>query len=213
MRTVAILPVKSFPAAKQRLRDGLDPERREALVQAMLADVLNSLRSADLEAIMVVTASTAARRIALDRGAEVFADQETGHNAAAMLGIQVALERGADRALLVPGDCPVLDSEELDGLLGRPVAAPSVIVVPDRHGTGTNALLLTPPDALEPSFGPGSCQRHVSLARADGIGAEVVVLPSLALDIDTPDDLASLSRVDLARAPMTRWALGQPSRC
>jgi 2-phospho-L-lactate guanylyltransferase len=213
MRTVAILPVKRFPAAKQRLRDGLDPERREALVQAMFTDVLYSLRSADLDSILVVTASPVARRIALEQGAEVLADQEAGHNAAASLGIQAAVERGADRALLVPGDCPALDPQELTDLLRRPVEPPCAIVVPDRHGTGTNALLLTPPDSLSTSFGPGSCERHMSVARAAGINAEVVRVPSLALDIDTPDDLASLSEVAPDRAQLTRVALTQPSRC
>jgi 2-phospho-L-lactate/phosphoenolpyruvate guanylyltransferase len=213
MRTVAILPVKRFPAAKQRLRDGLDPERREALVEAMFADVLDSLRLADLDAIVVVTASDAARRLALDQGAEVLADQEAGHNPAARLGIQAALERGAERALLVPGDCPALDPAELDALLHRSVETPCAFVVPDRHGTGTNALLLTPPDALSPSFGPGSCERHMSLARAAGLKAEVVPIPSLGLDIDTPEDVASLLGVPSERARLTRRALTQPSRC
>jgi 2-phospho-L-lactate/phosphoenolpyruvate guanylyltransferase len=213
MRTVAILPVKSFPAAKQRLRDGLDPERREALVRAMFTDVLDALGGADLDGIVVVTASLPARRIAIDRGAEVLTDHETGHNAAAALGIRAALERGAERTLLVPGDCPALDPQELNALLEHPVSAPSLIVVPDRHGTGTNALLITPPDALAPSFGPGSCQRHMSLARAAGIGAEVVRLPSLGLDIDTPEDVASLAELGPERASRTRLALSQPSRC
>lgn len=213
MRTVAILPVKSFAAAKQRLRDSLPAERREALVQAMFIDVLNALGGVDLDAILVVTASCAARRIALDHGAEVVTDLQTGHNEAANLGIAVALERGAQRVLLVPGDCPALDPQELDALLGRSSEPPCVLVVPDRHGTGTNALLLTPPDAVAPAFGPGSCERHMSIARTAGISAEVVRIPSLALDIDTPDDLASLSQLDSDRAPMTRRALAQPLRC
>src|SRR5207302_7322924 len=68
-------------------------------------------------------------------------------------------------------------------------SALSMLIVPDRHGTGTNALLLTPPDALAPSFGPGSCERHARQARAAGVAAEVVEVPSLATDIDTPEDL------------------------
>ena len=65
-----------------------------------------------------------------------------------------------------------------------------MLVVPDRHGLGTNALLLHPPDAMAPSFGEGSHARHLGNARAAGIHAETVQLPSLALDLDTPDDLA-----------------------
>lgn len=213
MRTVAILPVKPFPEAKQRLREGMDPDRREELVQAMFTDVLHALRAVDLDAILVITASTPAAQIALELGAEVLSDQATGHNQAASLGLQGALRRGADRALLVPGDCPALDPQELEALLRRPLEAPCAIVVPDRHGTGTNALLLTPPDSMSPAFGSGSCERHMSVARAAGINAEVVPVPSLALDIDTPDDVAYLSTVDPARAQHTRRAIAQPLRC
>ena len=213
MRTFAVLPIKSFGAAKQRLRGGLEPATREALVEAMFTDVLDALLKAPLERIVVVTTSPTARTLATDRGAEVLADSELGHNAAAELGVRAAVRGGADRVLLVPGDCPALDPEELAELLTRPIRAPSAIVVPDRHGTGTNALLLTPPGALSPAFGPDSCQRHMSIARAAGIDAEIVRVPSLALDIDTPDDVTALSGVSPQRAQSTRRALTEPLRC
>src|SRR5437588_10919601 len=148
MRTTAILPVKSFSAAKQRLRDDLRPERRQELVEAMFTDVLMALRATTADLIVVVTGFPAARQIAAEHGAQVVEDRETGHNDAATIGIRAALAAGAERALLVPGDCPAVDPREVDELLGRPATAPSVLIVPDRHGTGTNALLLTPPDAL-----------------------------------------------------------------
>jgi 2-phospho-L-lactate guanylyltransferase len=72
------------------------------------------------------------------------------------------------------------------------VSAPSILVVPDRHGTGTNALLITPPDAMAPSFGPGSHDRPHDHAGAAGIAVETVEVPSLALDVDTPEDLAAV---------------------
>jgi 2-phospho-L-lactate guanylyltransferase len=86
----------------------------------------------------------------------------------------------------------MLDAAELDDLIGRPADPPSVLIVPDRHGTGTNALLLTPPDAIDPSFGPGSRDRHEADAASAGIGHVVVELPTLALDVDTPEDLEHL---------------------
>jgi 2-phospho-L-lactate/phosphoenolpyruvate guanylyltransferase len=193
MRTLAILPVKSFSRAKQRLQAGLDPERRESLAEAMFRDVLEALIAADgVDAVVVVTAGELPGAIAREHCVSVLHDGEHGHSAAAMIGIEVALADGYDRALLVPGDCPALDPDELEALLARPVRPPSALIVPDRHGTGTNALLLTPPGALQPSFGPGSRERHAQLARAAGSRAEVVEVPSLALDVDTPEDLVAL---------------------
>jgi 2-phospho-L-lactate guanylyltransferase len=193
MRTLAVLPVKSFAQAKQRLRPELDPYRRRALVEAMLRDVLDALNATRLDGVIVITPADAPREIACERGAQVLRDREQGHNAAAQMGIEAALREGADRVLLVPGDCPGLDPAELDRMLMRRAARREVVIVPDRHGTGTNALLLAPPDVLEPSFGPGSCQRHAERAQKAGVAHEILPLASLALDIDTPEDLAVLA--------------------
>lgn len=193
MRTIAVLPVKGFASAKQRLAAGLTPDQRQALAEAMFRDVLTALaHTSQIDGVFVVSAESRARAIAREHGVRVLADAEHGHNAAALVGVDAALEVGADRALLVPGDCPALDPREVDRLLVRPADPPSVLIVPDRHGTGTNALLLNPPRALSPSFGPGSCERHASLARDAGVLAEVVEVPSLAMDVDTPEDLDAL---------------------
>jgi 2-phospho-L-lactate guanylyltransferase len=213
VRTAAILPVKSFVDAKRRLRRELPPAERRALAAAMFSDVLLALRRAStVGEIIVVSADHGVQRIAEGFGIRVLGDDERGHNAAATLGVRGALEARADRALLVPGDCPALDPADIDELLARPATHPSVLIVPDRHGTGTNALLLTPPDALAPSFGPDSRRRHLAEAGANGTGAEVVEIDSLAYDVDTPDDLAAL-RARLASshggAPHTRGLLAQ----
>jgi 2-phospho-L-lactate guanylyltransferase len=193
MRTLAILPVKTFGEAKQRLAQELSPGPRRVLAEAMFSDVLVALRRAKaVDEVLVVTSDHGGQRIAAGNGAMVLDELETGHNDAAAQGIAAALEAGADRVLLVPGDCPLLDPVELDGLIGRRVPARSAVIVPDRHGTGTNALLLTPPDVLTPSFGPGSCQRHIAGALEAGIAGEVVEVPSLALDVDTSEDLAEV---------------------
>ncbi len=205
MRTAAVLPIKSFSRAKSRLGEELD--RRE-LAAAMTSDVLSALAATPgLSDVIVVTAEP----LPADSGAIVVHDpNEAGQSAAAQRGIQAAVERGAERVLLVPGDCPALDPDELGHLLEDGAATPQVVVVPDRHGTGTNALLLTPPGAVAPSFGVGSMARHAARARAAGATVKVRALPSLALDVDTPDDLAALrdalgARRDLA--PRTRALL------
>jgi 2-phospho-L-lactate/phosphoenolpyruvate guanylyltransferase len=194
MKTVAVLPMKSFGAAKQRLTEKLSPGPRRALSEAMFSDVLVALRRAtSVDEVLVVTSDHSAERIAAGNGALILEERENGHSDAARRGARQALEDGADRVLMVPGDCPLLNPVELNELLARDVETPSVLIIPDRHGTGTNALLLTPPDCLSPSFGPGSCQRHLDNARTAGIAGEVVGVPSLALDVDTADDLDTVA--------------------
>jgi 2-phospho-L-lactate guanylyltransferase len=216
MRTVAILPVKSFHEAKRRLADDMTPGERRVLAEAMFSDVLVGLRRSQLiESVLVITADAGAQQIAGGYGATVIDDDDRGHNPAATRGIAHALELRADRALLVPGDCPLIDPDEIDGLLRGAPDAPSAVIVPDRHGTGTNALLLAPPTSLAPAFGPESCERHQDAAQTNGTAGVVTELPSLALDIDTPDDLEVLRQVLSGRhggAAHTRGMLRQLGR-
>jgi 2-phospho-L-lactate/phosphoenolpyruvate guanylyltransferase len=220
MRTAAILPVKRFARAKQRLGESVaDPLRRE-LAEAMVADVLLALAETDsIERTILVTGERSVAAAAREQGASVIEDDdEHGQPAAAVLGVRQALADGIERVLCVPGDCPTLDPAELDALLALGSHDPRerhVTIVPDRHGTGTNGLLLAPPDAIAPSFGPGSCERHRELARAAGVTCSIERVPSLLLDIDTGADLDVL-RARLAahpaRAARTRAVLGQPER-
>ncbi len=248
MRTAAILPVKRFSEAKQRLGQSVaDPLRRD-LARAMVGDVLSALRDcAAIERTIVVTCEESVAAAARYLGAIVVPDAaEDGQSAAVALGIERAVADGFARALCIPGDCPALDPGEVAALLESQPAGPArvtapgtlpassarvatpgtlpaspaeVVVVPDRHGTGTNGLLLTPPGAIPPSFGPDSCERHIGLAREAGVACRVERVPSLLLDIDTGADLAAL-RERLAGEPRagarrTRKVLGvapRPSR-
>ena len=115
--------------------------------------------------------------------------------------------------LLVPGDTPLLSADEVDALLAD--APEAVVIVPDRHDTGTNALLLQPPTAIDPSFGPDSLQRHIASAEAAGVTYRVERLQSLIFDVDTSDDLAVVAQTiegSHALAPRTRGALRQLDR-
>jgi len=216
MRTVAILPIKGFGEAKQRLAEEVTAGTRRALAEAMFSDVLVALRRAgSVDDVLVVSADHDAQQIAGGYGAMVLDDEENGHNTAARHGIRTAVKSGADRILLVAGDCPMVDPGQLDDLVFRSVPGRSALIVPDRHRTGTNALLLTPPTSLAPAFGPGSCQRHRTNAEADGTVPEIVEVSSLALDVDTPEDLDTL-RTALAQthggAAHTRGMLSQLMR-
>ena len=212
MNATAILPVKRFAAAKQRLAPGMGATHRAELAEAMLGDVLEAIEETrSIERTIVVTSEPRATDISIARGALVLPDpDEGGHSGATLAGIEWAVELGARRVVLLPIDCPLLAPRELERLLtGMPERY--VAIVPDRHGTGTNALALSPPDAIEPSFGEGSCARHVAAARAAGVPFNVEELPSLALDLDTPADIVALTMAverNRGRAKRTAKALG-----
>jgi 2-phospho-L-lactate guanylyltransferase len=209
MRTLAILPVKRFELAKTRLGETLAPEQRRTLAQAMVSDVLDALLASDwLEAVLVVTNEATVAALAQARGAQVLADQaEAGQSAAALIGVAHALALGYERVLLVPGDCPALDAAALRTLLERPMAPPAVTIVSDRAGSGTNALLLAPPDAIEPGFGPDSFARHRERSERAQADWHAEPLAALLLDIDTPEDLALLRHAHAG--PATAIVLAQ----
>jgi 2-phospho-L-lactate/phosphoenolpyruvate guanylyltransferase len=205
--TAVILPVKSFAKAKQRLGERYAGAVRAALAAAMVEDVLDELDRAALGPVILVS-----REPGLRAGVVTVHDEhEQGQSAAALLGLARAGELGCNRALLVPGDCPLIDAEELRGLAARAEAL-DVAIVPDRHGTGTNALALVPGGPFEPQFGPGSRARHVDQAEHKGLSYEVIQVACLELDVDTRDDATALAGA-LARfpgrAPHTREALGR----
>jgi 2-phospho-L-lactate/phosphoenolpyruvate guanylyltransferase len=218
MRTLAILPVKTFGTAKQRLSDLLGQGSREALAQAMFSDVLAALRKVKgLDAVAVVTEDARAESAAGGGRVLVLRDRSrTGQSDATRHGIDHALAAQYERVLLVPGDTPLIDPLEIDGMLTRASADElQAVIVPDRAGTGTNGLLLRPPDVFSPSFGPGSLERHVEAATAAGIDFRVEAVASLMHDVDTPDDLADLGALldeRRAVAPRTRGALNQLDR-
>jgi 2-phospho-L-lactate guanylyltransferase len=219
MRATAIIPVKRFGEAKQRLLSTLDRPGRATLVKAMLTDVLAAVtEAAEVERVIVVTGEGRAERIALRQSQRVTTAIEVlqepddhGHSEAATLGIIRAKALDAGAVALLPCDCPLLDPGELDAALRR-VQPGRVGVVPDRHGEGTNALLLCPPDAIGPAFGPGSRARHEDRVTRAGYEPALEPLDSLALDVDTPDDLDAMAAVlssEPERAVATAQALAE----
>ena len=216
MDTVAVLPIKTFSRAKHRLAEAVEPPERRELAEAMVGDVLDALGAVDgLDGVIAVTAEPRAA----GRGARARAPRSStttarpGQSAAAALGVAAAREQGAERVLLVPGDCPALDPGEVAALLARATRRRGDRPRPPRRRAPTRCCS-RPPDAIEPSFGPGSFARHAARARAAGVAARVAALPSLGLDVDTPDDLAALRAALAARpggAPRTRALLEAPA--
>ncbi len=208
MKTIAVLPVKRFDTAHSRLAGVLTPEQRKRLAEANFLDSLGKIRHCrTIDRTLVVSAEPGVQRQARWLGHDVLAQSgDGGHSHAAAAGARAAIRLGADRVAMLPTDCPLLDPAEIDEHLGRTPRA--ALIVPDRHGTGTNALVLSPPDAFEPAFGRGSCARHVSRARAAGIQFALERLDSLGPDLDTPEDMTAL-RDALLLAPERALRIAQ----
>jgi 2-phospho-L-lactate guanylyltransferase len=190
----AVVPVKRLGYALGRLSGVLHRADRRVLQSAMLGDVLSALAgSARIDEIVVVTSDHRARAVAESVGARTVADHDPpeGINAAVELGIDALDSRSA---LIVVSDLPLIMSSDIDHLVGAAPEGEAVVLARSEDGTGTNAMLVTPPRALAPELGPGSLARHIAQASAAGIAAEVVYHPGIALDVDTPDDLSELMR-------------------
>ena len=214
MHTTAIVPVKGLSVANGRLDNILSPDERNRLAEALFLDLIVKLpRSRCIDDVLVVTADEAIARQTRWFGHMVLVeDEDEGHSEAAVAGARAAMEEGAERVAMLPVDCPMLDIEELDARIGR--SPRTVLIVPDRHETGTNALVMAPPDVFEPAFGPDSCARHVTKARAAGISFALEKIASMAVDLDTAEDYSLLRDKLLLEpdpAPRTAqvlWELG-----
>ena len=191
----AVLPVKNFCHAKQRLAGFLSGAERRLLCEAMAEDVLETLSQVpELSEIVVVTRDERARQLAARYGARVLTEPANDGQSAAVERAAAALCRaGVDSLLQVPGDVPVVSAEEIDAVLaahgGAGDGGPAVTLVPSHDRRGTNCVLCSPPDALPFAFGHDSFGPHCKAARAQGIAPTILPLPGLGLDIDTPDDL------------------------
>jgi len=217
-RIWAAVPYKGPNGAKRRLSTLLDADERSRLSLAMMIDVLAALiATPSIERVLVVTpvvgaSDTAAVRFAEGRkAAALIADRRVtlldeppvdpcgepvdGLNAALENAQTVASAAGASRLLIVPADVPLLQPIDVDALLNAG-SAPAVVIAPDRGAGGTNALLLSPPSALTPSFGIDSFARHRLLAAQAGLACTVVARDGFALDLDTPADVAALLAAD-----------------
>jgi 2-phospho-L-lactate/phosphoenolpyruvate guanylyltransferase len=187
MRTV-LLPVKDFRNAKQRLAAAYDADFRANLARAMLADVFDALSRAHVpQRIVVFTASDEAAQMAKPFGFDVAPENSVEGHSAAVNHMVSELSSNASQILSIAGDLPRLQSTEIDFVMNA--ASEPVTVFPSRDGTGTNGILFIPPARITMEYGEGSFSRHMSRARKAGLPADVLNIPGIAFDIDTPEDL------------------------
>lgn len=190
----AVVPVKRLGYALGRLAGVLDRRQRRVLQSAMLGDVLFALAgSTRVGEVVVVTSDPRARAVAESVGARTVLDHDPpqGINAAVIRGVE-ALHSMV--ALVMVSDLPLVTSADVDALVHAAPSHDCVVLASSVDGTGTNAMLISPPEALIPELGDDSLARHLAQASAVGLDALIRTIPGFALDVDTPADLAALIR-------------------
>jgi 2-phospho-L-lactate guanylyltransferase len=186
MRTV-LLPVKDFTNAKHRLIPALSPDERAGLAKAMLRDVLEAISQADVERVVVYTASESVRRVVQPFGFEIIHEHAVeGHSAAVNYMIPILASTSA-RLLIIASDLPTLTAQDIDEAFNFP--CDSIAILPSRDSTETNGMLFLCPASIELAYGEGSFARHVERIRNAGHRATVLQIGGIAFDIDTPEDL------------------------
>ena len=192
----AVVPVKERDRAKERLAPLLPPRLRQYLALAMLEDVLGAAAATPgLAGIVVVTVDPAAGRLARRFGARLVVDgARDGHTGAVAAAARLLRAEGRAGMLTLPGDIPLATAAEIGSLLSAHRPAPSFTIAPSHDEGGSNAVLVSPPDAVPLRFGVDSFFPHLRAAAARGIRPTVLRLPGIALDIDNPQDLAAFAR-------------------
>lgn len=208
MKTWAILPVKEMAGAKQRLSAILSPTERIALMQVMLRDVLAALFAArGLAGIALVTLDPWTQDLARQHGARIITDgAREGHTGAVIAAAKRLAGEGVQAMLTVPGDIPAVQAAEIEVVVQAASAAPAFIIAPAHDEQGSNAILMSPPDAVPLRFGEDSYFPHLAAARGLGITPQILRLSGIAMDIDHPADLVRFAGLAEAQGTLSlQW--------
>jgi 2-phospho-L-lactate/phosphoenolpyruvate guanylyltransferase len=193
----AVVPVKEFEGAKQRLSSALSPGERRLLATTMLEDVLDAVSAVKaLAGVLVVTADPAAASLAGRYGARIVTDgARDGHTGAVTAASRLLAREGQTGMMTMPGDIPRLSPNEIDATVAAHQAAPSFTIVPAHDDLGSNMIICSPPNAVPLRFGEDSFYPHLDAARKQGIEPLIVRHPGIGMDIDNPVDLIAFLRM------------------
>jgi 2-phospho-L-lactate guanylyltransferase len=199
----AIVPVKPLRRGKSRLAGTLSEDERTELNRSLLQNTLKTFSDLKaVEEVLVISRDPQALAIARQHGARtVREDGQPELNTALKRATVIAQVYATRGVLILPADLPLVTREDVLALIERAGDSPSVVIAPDRHGTGTNALLISPAGLIEYDFGENSFQRHCQRAKEAGARLEIVDLPTLGLDLDLPEDLELVRKFELVKIP------------
>ena len=194
----AIVPVKPLRRGKSRLAGTLSEDERTELNRILLERTLTTLaKLKEVEQVLVVSRDPHALTIARNHGARtVREDGQPQLNTALKRATVVAQVYATRGVLVLPADLPLITQEDLHALIERAADPPVVVIAPDRHQKGTNALLMSPAGVIEYDFGENSFKQHCDRARKAGARLEIVDLPSFGLDLDLPEDLELVRKLE-----------------
>ena len=202
-----LLPVKDLTNAKKRLIGVLTPGERFGLAQAMLTDTMRAVQGVRrADKIFVVTNYLPAMRMARENGWETLPEgRQISESDSVDAASRICEAWGVRAVLRVPLDLPLIQSDDIDNLLALEFESPALVIVPSWDGTGTNAILRTPPTLFPSHFGNGSFAKHLS--EAGKVGARVIVRRNVRLEMDVDDesDLRALLEHDLGATETARW--------
>ena len=193
-----VVPVKDLQGTKSRLAPILDPGARAGLTLYMMGRVVAAVMEAGIDDVCVVSPDAIVLDEAQRRGATPLLQESRGLNPALEEGRRRALDLGASTLLIFPADMPLLDAEDVRAVL-EAADGPTVVIAPDGAHSGTNTLLVRPPEALPFAFGPESFAAHLGAARKRGLDVRVCERPHLAFDLDTAGDLTHLRKTGVVR--------------
>jgi 2-phospho-L-lactate/phosphoenolpyruvate guanylyltransferase len=198
----AIVPVKPLRHGKSRLAGTLNEDQRESLNRSLLEHTLETLEGLkEINGVLVISRDPNALTIARNHGARTVLENGQPQLNTALKRATIVAQVYATRGVLVlPADLPLISRDDIVELLKRAVNPPVVVIAPDRHGKGTNALLISPPGLIEYDFGENSFQRHSERAKQASARLEVVELPSLGLDLDVPEDFELIKHFEHSKA-------------
>ena len=211
MKVSALMPVKGFSNAKQRLNPLLDAADRELFAEVMFRDVLKQvLKARGLAATCVVTGDGKVAEIATSLGAQVIREKaEKGETEAVDFARLELKQLGREAILVIPGDLPLVRSADIEEVLAQipnGAAFPFALLVPSHDRMGTNALLLAPPDIIKLRFGYDSFSYHMSQVSTQGLPVRFIENERIALDIDEPKDLQQFLSFGFEDGESTRTA-------
>jgi 2-phospho-L-lactate/phosphoenolpyruvate guanylyltransferase len=197
----AIVPVKPLRRGKSRLAGKLTEDERAELNQSLLKHTIETLTDLkEIEQVLVISRDPHALTVARNHGARTVLEDGQPHlNTALKRATVVAQVYATQGVLVLPADLPLISPQDIRELINRAFDPPVVVIAPDRHRKGTNALLISPSGLIEYDFGENSFERHCEQVRRAGARLEIVDLPTLGLDLDLPEDLELIREFELSK--------------